>query len=427
MKTYLYIILALCSFVFTNNIVAQWTTIGTHTGVGNDNIEIDFDEINNRLLVASFDAFEIRLKSYSSGIWTNHNSLPAQFDNFMLKADPISGDPWVAVNQNDTLYAYKYDGANWIQQGPKVSTKALGEVDLEFNPTNNHPNICVEITDTTPGFDEVILLFDFNGISWNPIGGSVSNTIYGSYLDLEFDPSNNEPVVVYNKSLSVGNRTVEVRRFSSNVWTIIGSPDVGNNPTYNDISFDFQNNLILNFRNSTILKWNGSTWVQGSNASTTFNNVSVELDPITNNLWFVPDSDWVRELNGIVLYYVGSTIPLLPAWFPRLTFDGVNGNCFVACRDGNNDVLVKEFVRTAIGIEDNRGDKELIVSPNPSMNLIKLSKMYANYSIFSMDGKLVLKGDNVESIDISNLDNAAYLIQVTDFDSRAAIQKIIKQ
>ncbi|HEY9113714.1 MAG TPA: LamG-like jellyroll fold domain-containing protein [Bacteroidales bacterium] len=98
-----------------------------------------------------------------------------------------------------------------------------------------------------------------------------------------------------------------------------------------------------------------------------------------------------------------------------------------------NRSLVSDTIRVMFlsesGIFEN-SNREFSVYPNPTSNLINISaKNSNNYSIkiFDQLGKLVLIDQNSETVDISNMSNGLYYIEIENSEGKRFSQKIIKQ
>jgi hypothetical protein len=80
-------------------------------------------------------------------------------------------------------------------------------------------------------------------------------------------------------------------------------------------------------------------------------------------------------------------------------------------------------------LNTNESDQNLIVSisPNPSNSIVNINSI-KNYKLelFDMNGRLLME-DIGNSLDISRLDNAVYIIKLTDLESNQSLDfKIIK-
>ncbi len=106
--------------------------------------------------------------------------------------------------------------------------------------------------------------------------------------------------------------------------------------------------------------------------------------------------------------------------------------------DGDMDVIASSLVDdtiawyenyTILGVEENQIDT-IKIYPNPTEGLIYISSKkepIIGATIFDILGKKVLQLDgNIQQLDISNLQNGMYFLQITT-DTGAIVQKIIKE
>jgi len=66
-------------------------------------------------------------------------------------------------------------------------------------------------------------------------------------------------------------------------------------------------------------------------------------------------------------------------------------------------------------------------APNPTTGLIKFNSTIIEFSLYSMDGKMLYKSDsNIDQINLDFLDNGVYIIQYTTENNVKSSNTLIK-
>lgn len=81
-------------------------------------------------------------------------------------------------------------------------------------------------------------------------------------------------------------------------------------------------------------------------------------------------------------------------------------------------------------IQQNKSDKKLVISPNPAIDHINISALAEDISsvrIFSLNGRLLIEDKNNNTLNIQQLINGVYIVQLTTYDGSVSIKKLVVQ
>lgn len=187
---------------------------------------------------------------------------------------------------------------------------------------------------------------------------------------------------------------------------------------YHDIKFNFDQRLSNTANNTYIVQYtlNGTNWIDAD----TFTFTPAETG--TGDFWFnirSVDLSGINELNN----NADASFRIVSA------FDPVKGDYTAA--NSTKTYAVSGTVRfdmvTVLGVatssENNSiQQNELIVYPNPVSTVIQFSK-YINFDMFDVNGNRVLTGNNINSINVSNLKSGIYILKTDLGEVRKVILK----
>ena len=215
---------------------------------------------------------------------------------------------------------------------------------------------------------------------------------------------------------------------------------------YNNNSWVFYRKSLMNYDNnnmivSNILKEYNSSSNNWSLKDSVYNsNQNLDIDYFeshkrTNNMWKKEDKEDFTHDNNYALSSL-----LLPndytsddeviSYFSHMLinddiYNGDDNNNWKA--DMKADFYYSSYTINSI---NKTTKKELIILPNPTKDFIEIKGDYDKLyiSIFDITGKLIKQADIVTSnkIDIRNLKNGIYFIQVTDNGTTSFTKKLIK-
>jgi hypothetical protein len=95
-----------------------------------------------------------------------------------------------------------------------------------------------------------------------------------------------------------------------------------------------------------------------------------------------------------------------------------------------NEVMYRDIFRLNLNVSiDDFSNDQIKIYPNPTSDYLNIQGMPDNciIEIYTMTGKLVKQGQNINSLDVRNLENGAYFVRITSNKQSAKILKFIKQ
>ena len=379
-------------------------------------------------------------------------------------------------NDNGVIRVYQWNESNndWDQLGQDIigenigdnfgyscSINSVGDIVAASGPSNNDSG-------NESGSTRV---FQYNGSSWDQLGQDI---------DGEYDEENSGHSVALSSNgytvsigaghnsefgFEIGQNRVYSYNLSSNSWIQIGQDINGEGPNLdhfgysNSISSDGYTVAVgapqNNSQNGTdighvrVFKFDGLNWVQ----------VGMDIDGVGNG-----NAGWDLSISGdgsililgsptsspngassgkAIIYQLDST-----NWNQIGTINGLSQEDFLgACTDINragtkiavsstlaNDSsgqltgLVQVYdIQALLNISDIIANPKLVFFPNPSNSIIKLNSD-KNYKIqlFDINGKLLYENIG-NSLDISKLDNALYIVKLVDMINNQSFElRVIK-
>jgi hypothetical protein len=150
-------------------------------------------------------------------------------------------------------------------------------------------------------------------------------------------------------------------------------------------------------------------------------------NPSNGNVTFTNTS--INDLNYSWSFGDGNTSTLEN---PNHTYTGGNSTYNVELIIYSTDSCFSDTITqtvdiSATGIDEPKNNKNLIIYPNPTSNFIqiKTSLKYTSISIIDLTGQLVKQVANSAKIDVSDLNNGIYFIQLVGDDN--VVKKFIKE
>jgi len=155
------------------------------------------------------------------GITTSY--VEQQYFAFAMALNPSNNNPYIAfedANKNGKATVIYYNGSSWENVGNAgFSSARIVGVDLAFNPINNYPYIIYG-----SGEANRASVMYHNGSSWAVLGAANFSIANASNLKITFNPSTNEPYVSY---ADAGDSRGHVKRYDSgsSSWVDVGAND----------------------------------------------------------------------------------------------------------------------------------------------------------------------------------------------------------
>lgn len=321
--------------------------------------------------------------------------------NFLAIGAPSNTKEVGVLQIQGQVRVYQWNGQSWIQMGQDIDgTVSLEEFGRSIDISADGTILAVgsrsfrTISSTDIGS---VQTFAWNGSQWNELGsrltGQASSDRFGSSVALSNDGLT---LAVGNQQTNGGASSIQIFNRNNNTWISKGSPIIG---VVNDIvgsmcSLNSDGSIVgVGFQTANnfegiakIAQWNGSDWIQ----------VGSTLVPMSNNNTTAFGSEICLNANG-------SNVLI-----------GSSGDETVAFNSGK----VYMFQNNTLSNDAFQSNIQLEIFPNPTSNFVQINsnQNIDSYSLFSIDGKLVLtkKISNLNQItvDITELNSGVYLLNL---------------
>ena len=342
----------------------NWSNYNTSNSgiIDNKIIDIEIDNLNRKW----FGSWQNGISKLEGIIWTNFTTSNSQLPSNTINDISIDNlnNIWIATNQGLT----KYNGTTWTTYNTTnsgISTNSIKSVMVdELN------NIWVNSSNK---------LIKFDGSNWSIYTDNTS-LYFGSILKIE----NN---IVY---LNGGNGLIKFENNLFNHFSYFNKSLCLIDCVIADIDFDNQNNLWFGYAsecsNAGLQNFTNCTSYFSTNSGLPENNISSLKIDNSNNIW-------------IGTYFSG---------------------------------LVKMSLSN-LGLEDLSSVKKLFIYPNPAKNRFTINSNENGldnfeYKIIDLTGKIIEIGKSKfnEQINIKNLTNGNYIIQLETENGKITTEKLIK-
>ena len=355
-----------------NNIIHQEIFSGTmnkeydyvfFTNIGTNQVtDISIDNLNNKWIASSQNG----LSKFDNYNWTNFNTSNSSIPSNSLNciATDANNNVWIATNQGLT----KFNGTTWITYN--TSNSGISSNSINSVMVDELNNIWLNTSNK---------LIKFNGSTWSIYTDNTS-LYFWNILKIK----NN---IVY---LNGGGGLIKFENNLFNHFSYFNNSPFIIDCVIGDIDFDSQNNLWVGYiqecSNGGLQNFNTGTNYFSINSGLPENNISSMKIDNSNNIW-------------IGTYSSG---------------------------------LVKMSLNN-LGLEEVSPVKKLLIYPNPTKNTITINNIensFSNfgYKIFDLTGRIIKNGKTNlnEQINIENLINGNYIIQIETEYGKITTEKLIK-
>lgn len=333
------------------------------TNIGTNQVtDISIDNLNNKWIAS----YQNGLFKFDNFNWTNYNtsnsSIPSNSINCL--ATDNNNNVWIATNQGLT----KFNGTTWITYN--TSNSGISSNSINSVMVDELNNIWLNTSNK---------LIKFNGSTWSIYADNTS-LYFRSILKIK----NN---IVY---LNGGGGLIKFENNLFNLFSYFNDSPCIIDCVIEDIDFDSQNNLWVGYiqecSKGGLQNFNNCTNYFSTNSGLPENNIqSIKIDN-SNNIW-------------IGTYSSG---------------------------------LVKMSLNN-LGLEEVSSVKKLLIYPNPTRNTFTINSNENGldnfeYKIIDLTGRIIKNGKSKfnEQINIQNLINGNYVIQIETENGKIITEKLVK-
>lgn len=325
------------------------------------NTTIAFNPTTNQPYIAYSDgghSYAATVMRYDGTNWMPVGSPGFSFAGALYTSiafNPANNQPYVAYSDYTTFgnaTVMTFESNNWTPVGNILfSAGQANYINIAFKPSNNQPYVVY--SDSGSSGNATVMQLDSNSNTWIPVGSPGFSAGEADYTDIAFDQLNNQPYVVYQDFGNSLNATVMKFDANSSTWIPVGSPGFSQSIAfYTSIAFNPSNNqpyVVYSDGDSgkaTVMKFNGESWVyvgkrQFSAGQANF--TSIVFNP-SNNQPYVVYSDGnsgkatVMAFNGTSWINAGnSDFSSSQALFTSIGFNQLNNEPYVVYSDGSSE------------------------------------------------------------------------------------------
>lgn len=277
--------------------VCSWKTLGTagfSAGGSPLYSSIAFNPSTNQPYVAYVDnanSQKMTVKYYNGSAWTALGTVVSSGQSTYsdIVFNPSTNQPYVVYTdgaQSGKATVRYYNGVSWTTVGSAgFSAGAVYNIVMAFNPSTNLPYVAYADNANS----QKLTVMKYDGVSaWENVGSAGFSATAAGYPSIAFNPSTNQPCVVY---FSSSNKTT-TKCYDGANWNTLGDADfsvvaVG----APDMAFDPSTNLpYVVFSDYTLTKarvmyYNGVSWVNFGTAgfsASYVNSPKIAFNPSTN-------------------------------------------------------------------------------------------------------------------------------------------------
>jgi hypothetical protein len=357
----------------------------------------------------SADKITSSLYQYYSfdSIWKNQTLNTFTYDNYSNLLTQL-GQSWDAGSNswdNNTLVTNIYDGnKNQIESSEKHWNNNAWVYSNKSSYTyDNSHNITTEIYQM-----------------WMTSTNSLQNTWKGTYT--------------YDIFFNIIGYTQQVWNSQTNAWI-------------NDekITATYNNNNLTSF---LVMVWDGNSWENAEKYTFTY-DASNNMLSQTSQEWDPPSMQWINREKFLMTYNAGNkmTNQTFQVWensvwrnetIDTYNYDAKNNELYWEHQswDINTSTMENTMNResiyncTTVGLNETRITQNVLLYPNPAIHSLHIETdlNYDHISIINLEGKEILKTHHARDLDISQLGNGFYFLQLTDKNNQLlSTQKLIKE
>jgi len=420
---------AIALITFFNSSAQQWEYVGnpgfSTTGASSSGLVTSSD--GTLYMLASIHNSSTEVWTYSDTIWELVG--PSNFSGY------TSTNQSICISDNDSLYVamsewpvsekasvMKFDGTDWIYVGGAGFSAAKVE-NTDIQTIND--SVYVSFNDFS--VNERLSVMKYNGTTWSYVGAPGFSDNDANIPNMEV--YNGAPYVAF-QDMAVGSK-MSVMRFDGFNWEYVGNqgftPDAAGK---NDLAIDANGTPYVSFSDGavggkvSVMKFDGTSWVYaGSPGITSVSVFDTKLDFDELNRPHVMyqkvggDNEMVIQIFDFANWSsIGGTISA-PDGGENIDFKVISyGKYYVSFADfsisSRQSVMVYDL---SSNISDLISSNDFRVFPNPSNDIITIDnngEAFESVTILSLSGQVILSTGLDNTIDISELPNGVYLIEL---------------
>lgn len=351
------------SLLITLGLAADWEYLGA-PGFSTATANISVLAVNNNNVpYAAFldvaNSSKISVMKYINGNWEyvgdpGFTSYEAGFISLAFTSD---GNPILATSPKSPMAPkiLKFNGTNWLEIGD-LSYINLDNAQVSLYVDQDIPYITFRDADRELRLS--VLKWDEANTTWNFVGDR-GFTKTEANVDPTIKVYNGIPYVAYQVRISGVEYGINVMKYESATWNILGKEDITSSKAYDSSLFIYQGTPYIALRESetsptdnqlSVLKFNGSEWEFVGNRAFTDTRAIFNCLFINSQGIFVAYNDFNASTTNIDLYVMkynasssqweklGSTVGKIPYnlfgfYLMEPFFSGDNNNLYLAYMD----------------------------------------------------------------------------------------------
>lgn len=376
---------------------------------------------------ATPDYGKVRIYEFDSSNWTqigNELTGESNHDFFGSRISLSSNGNRLIVgakfnnNSIGNARVFEYNGVDWIQLGNDID----GDYDQNHfaeSVSISHDGNRVAVgqnqycSNTNLIYSGLVRIFDFNGIEWVQTGQNLLGENYYDNFGARISLSNDgNRIAVGATETYIREGFVQVFDFDGANWAQIGSTINGQN-----VGDRFGRMVSLSSDGNRLAVGSPSNKVNGNR-------------PGLVKLYGFNNSDWVQlgvdMVGDVFLDEFGKNLSLSP--------DGnsivIGALTYIYPQSGTEEGYAKVFDLSDLLSLDEIEFHSINIYPNPATKNIQIinSQIINEVNIFDSTGKLIKKDINfLDNIDISNIQNGFYFINLVTIEGKSRSVKLIKK
>jgi hypothetical protein len=255
------------------------------------------------IIVAAVAAFFILLKKENAAPIVPsldiHSPAPETTDELPdISANDVNVEENIKL-ENSEKVAEEIKGWQNVGQ-PGFTLNRASEVSIRFNKKDNL--FYVAFKDEKISNHGKVTVKKFDGKEWQLVGSPEFTPKNAYFVDMEINPSDGQPYVIFNEDLGEGSHSREdggswVMKFNGSQWEIVGgkpfdSASINNlsmsfNPASNHLYVAYDKNMYLNIKKFDGKEWKdlGKDIAFRESDAQNYNSSNIVFDPETNQPW----------------------------------------------------------------------------------------------------------------------------------------------
>ena len=418
---------------FFSSTAQQWEYLGdpgfTTTAANSSGLAVSSD--GTLYMLAS-------IQNSSTEVWTYNDSTwelvgPSNFSGY------TSTNQSICISDNDSIYVamsewpvgekasvMKFNGTDWIYVGGAGFSDAKA-TDTDIITIND--SIYTSFVDY--GVDQKLSVMKFNGTGWSYVGtqGFTDSTIYPTTTPI-LQVYNGAPYIGFSDN-AVGGK-MSVMRYDGFNWEYVGLQGFTTNAVrYADFNIDANGVPYVSFSDgsvgdkASVMKFDGTNWVYAGTAGLT--SIDVGFTKLGFDEFDRPHIAYMKDGGShemVIQMFdfanwnsVGGTVSA-PDGGTKIDFKVVSyGKYYVSFSDYSVSGLKHSVMAYDLSsnIEELDNSNTFGVFPNPANDIITIDnngEAFESVTILSLSGQIILSTRLANTIDISELPNGVYLIEL---------------